>query len=57
MIGVTGQLGLGALGAFELGAVTSSQVFVPHRRRIRAVISARIIRATISASRVRAEVT
>lgn len=65
MVGLTGQLGRGSLGAFELAAVSSGIVFVPHRGAaasaltdlgIRSALSARRASSALSARRAKSEV-
>lgn len=64
MIGLSGQLGVGGLGAFPLATVRVGQPFVPHRRarsalssqRARSVLASGRARSSLTAATVRSEV-
>lgn len=57
MIGLGGQLGVNALGAFELAALQTGTPFVPHRGRPRSAISRRSnVRSAVSRTRIGATV-
>jgi hypothetical protein len=38
-IGLTGQLGKGSLGAFELAAVSAGSLFVPHQAHVASALA------------------
>lgn len=66
MLGLTGQLGKGSLGAFELAAVSAGIVFVPHRGAATSsltslgatsALTSNKASSTLSAARAKSEVT
>lgn len=57
MLGLGGQLGINALGAFELGTIQTGTPFVPHRRRIHGSVFGDRARGALSAVRARGTVT
>lgn len=53
MIGLSGQLGNGVLGAFELGTMLTGGTFIPHRGRVHSGLSAATVRSALTPNRVR----
>jgi hypothetical protein len=57
VIGLSGQLGNGVLGAFQLGTPLTGATFVPHRGRAHSRLTRDNVRSAVRATKVRSSIT